>query len=259
MPSPFPGMNPYLEQRLIWHDFHEAFLPAMRDEITRQVRPHFFVRIDEHVYIHEIESGDARFLGRGDVTIHHRVPSAVATETVVIEAPTQVELPTVDSESLSFLEICDREDQRVVTVIELLSPSNKRSGADREQYIAKRNGLIFAHINLVELDLLRGGPRMPMQTMPECDYYAMVSRWPTRPQADIWPIHLRDPLPTIPIPLDERHPEARLDLQSVLHRVFDAAGYEDYIYRHDPEPPLNPGDHEWAVSLLTPKSADADS
>lgn len=251
MPSPFPGMNPYLEHRTVWHDFHEAFLPAIREELSRQVRPNFFVRIDEHVYIHEMPEGDMRFRGRGDVTIHRRPlfdDGGIAT--TVIEAPEQVELPMIDLEHVSFLEICDREEQRVVTVIEVLSPSNKRSGPDREQYIAKRNGLIYAYINLVELDLLRGGPRMPMNTLPECDYYAMVSRWKARPQADIWPIRLRDPLPTIPIPLDGPHPDAKLDLQAVLHRVFDGAGYEDYIYNNLPEPPLNAVDQQWADSIL---------
>lgn len=250
MPSPFPGMNPYLEHRSVWHDFHERLCPAIAEAVSRQVRPHYFVRIDEHVYIHELPEDTGRFLGRGDVTIHKQPTPEVHDAVAIAEAPCRVVLPTVDIEHVSFLEICERNDQRVVTVIEVLSPSNKRPGPDREQYIAKRAGLIRTYVNLVELDLLRGGPRMPMEHLPECDYYALVSRWQRRPEAGIWPIKLRETLPTIPIPLDGPHPDATLDLQSVLHRVFDGAGYEDYVYRLTPEPPLNESDQAWAQTIL---------
>ena len=90
---------------------------------------------------------------------------------------------------------------------------------------------------------------MPMDDLAECDYYALVSRWPERPNAGVWPIRLRDPLPSIPIPLDSSHPDATLDLQKILHRVYDAAGYEDYIYRGQPEPKLPQADDEWARTL----------
>lgn len=249
MPSPFPGMNPFLEQRSVWHDFHEAFLPAVREELAQQVRPDFYIRIDEHVYIHELSAEERQFVGRGDVTIHQPGQPQHTAGLATVEAPSQVRLPAVDIEQLSYLEICDREDQRVITVIELLSPSNKKPGPDREQYVAKRSELLRRYVNFVELDLLRGGPRMPMEHLADCDYYALVSRWPERPDAGVWPIRLREPLPTIPIPLDAAHPDARLDLLKVLNRVYDAAGYEDYIYRGQPEPKLSPADDEWARTL----------
>ena len=135
MPSPFPGMNPFLEQRSVWHDFHEAFLPAVREELTQQVRPDFFIRIDEHVYIHELSAEERQFVGRGDVTIHQSERPQHASDIAIVAAPSRVRLPAVDIEQVSFLEIRDREDQRVVTVIELLSPANKRPGPDREQYV----------------------------------------------------------------------------------------------------------------------------
>jgi hypothetical protein len=90
----------------------------------------------------------------------------------------------------------------------------------------------------VEVDLLRGGPRMPVQDLPECDYYAMVSRVEERFSAGLWPILLPDRLPIIPIPLRPPHSDARLDLQMILHRIYDAAGYEDYIYQGQPQPRL---------------------
>lgn len=250
MPSPFPGMNPYLEQRTVWHDFHERLCPAIAEALSLQVRPNFFIRIDEHVYIHELSADERLFVGRGDVTVHQIGRPQPAVDVAIVEAPSRVRLPAVDIEQVSFLEIVDREDQRVVTVIELLSPSNKRPGPYREQYIAKRSELLRNWVNFVELDLLRGGPRMPMDNLPECDYCALVSRWRERPDAGVWPIRLRETLPTIPIPLEPPHPDAKLDLQSVLHRVYDGAGYEDYVYRTQPDPPLSASENEWSRDFV---------
>ena len=152
----------------------------------------------------------------------------------------------MDIERLSFLEIRDRQTLRIVTIVQLLSPSNKQPGPDREQYLAKRSELLRSEVHFVELDLLRGGPRMPMADLPECDYYALVSRSDERPRAGVWPIASRDPLPVIPIPLVAPHPDARLDLKHVLDRIYDAAGYEDYIYDGEPRPPLATDDAGWA-------------
>jgi hypothetical protein len=160
----------------------------------------------------------------------------------------------IDTERQSYLEIRDRQSREVVTVIELLSPSNKYAGPDREQYLAKRQRLLASWVNLVEIDLLRGGPRMPLVNLPPCDYYALVSRYTDRPDAGVWPIRLREPLPPIPIPLRAPHPDAQLDLQQMLHRLYDAAGYEDYIYTGEPDPALPAEDAGWARSLLPARS-----
>jgi hypothetical protein len=179
------------------------------------------------------------------------VQPAAQAAGVIIQAPARAQLPVpIDEERQSFIEIRDRETREVVTVVELLSPSNKRSGPDREQYLAKRLRLLRSWVNLVEIDLLRGGPRLPVIDLPPCDYYALVSRYPERPDAGLWPIRLREPLPVIPIPLRGPHPDARLDLQLMLHRLYDAAGYEDYIYTVEPDPALSAEDAAWARSLL---------
>ena len=251
MPSPFPGMNPYLEQEAVWHDFHERFCPAAAELLTAQIRPHFIARIDERVYIHELAADGKRFIGRGDVTVAQSRPRTESASAATLEAPARVQLPAADIERLSFLEICDRQSLRIVTIIELLSPSNKQPGPDREQYLAKRSELLRSAVHIVELDLLRGGPRMPMEDLPECDYYALVGRIDERPRAGVWPILLRDPLPVIPIPLVVPHPDARLDLKHVLDRIYDGAGYEDYIYGGEPRPPLNTDDANWARQWLS--------
>ena len=253
MPSPFPGMNPYLEQADAWHDFHEALLPQLRELITAQLPAHYIVKIDEHIYIHEPPADQRAFLGRSDVFVATQQPfaqenAAVATATA---APSQVVLPQVDVEGLSFLEIRDRRDRRLVTVIELLSPTNKYSSPDREQYLGKRGRILSSSSHLVEIDLLRGGPRMPFGApLPPCTYYALVSRMETRPTADFWPIQLRDRLPVIPIPVHEPDPDARLNLQAALHHVYDAARYGAYIYEVPPQPALSAAEMAWARSLV---------
>jgi hypothetical protein len=104
-------------------------------------------------------------------------------------------------------------------------------------------------VHLVEIDLLRGYPRLPLDDPPECDYYALVSRAEQRPEFELWSLRLRDPLPVIPVSLRLTDPDARLDLQAILQRIYDAAGYEDYIYATDPQPPLTVEDAAWARQL----------
>lgn len=260
MPSPFPGMNPYLEHPDVWHDFHESLFVAMREALVVQVRPHFIVQIDQHVYIHDLIQEDRTFLGRSDVQIAQR--SDLAGENTAgaatLAAPTWATLEVAyDEEKVAFLEIRDREDRELVTVIELLSPTNKRLGSDRDAFLSKRNHYLAHGVHYIEIDLLRAQPRLPPEGREACDYRVMICRWELRPRVGIWPIGMRDPLPTIPIPLRGEHPDAKLDLQAVVNRVYDAAGYEDYIYQNVPQPPLSPEDAQWAEALLTSRAVRA--
>ena len=252
MPSPFPGMNPYLEQPSVWHDFHESFLPVAREMLSAQVLPRYFVKIDEHIYIHEVTDDQRRYAGRSDLFV---APLALgggdpAAGTQVLPAPARVTAPFVDEESQSYLQILDRETREVITVVELLSPSNKYAGPDREQYLAKWRRVLRSGAHLVEIDLLRGGPRMPWGGMPPCDYCVVVSRAGQRPHADGWPLRLRDPLPEVPVPLRAGEADARLDLKAILDHVYDAAGYGYYIYSGRPEPLLSAEDDAWAATFV---------
>lgn len=161
----------------------------------------------------------------------------------------QVRLPAVDEEISSSIEIRDRERRTLVTVLELLSPANKYSGPDREAFIAKRQLLLHGPASYVELDLLRG-PRMPINELPKCDYCCLVRRAQDNRIAGLWPIQLREPLPTFPIPLLPSDPPVQLDLQDTLHTVYDAAHYENYLYLGTPDPPLPPSDEAWIRKLV---------
>jgi hypothetical protein len=251
MPSPFPGMNPYLEQDALWQDFHLAFLPALRERLVPQVVPKYIVLLEEHIYVHDLPAEPRQFLGRADVAVAQtqEQPSGVSASTVLV-APTRVELLDEDVERVPFAEIRDRQTRELVTVIELLSPSNKRPGSDRDQYLAKRRALLSSHAHLVEIDLLRGGHPMPLAHRPPCAYSILVSRAEQRRAADFWPIALRQRLPEVPIPLRASDSDARVDLQDLLHRIYDAAGYEHFIYAGLPAPALSPEDADWARSLV---------
>jgi hypothetical protein len=243
-------MNPYLEQEAAWQDFHQRWIALAADLLGAQLLPRYFVKVEERLYVHELEEPH-RFLGRADIAVAqgNRVDGGRAS-TQLLEAPAQVELPAVDVEHQSYLEVRDRSHRNLVTVLELLSPTNKRPGKDRDQYLMKREQLLASQAHFVEIDLLRGGPRMPFVNLAPCDYYAMASRVEKRWQADLWPIGLRERLPEIWIPLREADPPVRLDLQQTLHRLYDAAGYELYIYQTEPEPLLSPEDAAWAHQFI---------
>jgi hypothetical protein len=250
MPSPFPGMNPYLEQADVWEDFHNSYLLMLREQLTPQVQPRYIAKIGEHLYIRDVPE-ERRLVGYGDVSLHSSAPGGGGTATAVLDAPAYARMvPSLEPERDVFLEILDRNDRRLITVIELLSPSNKYHGDKREQYENKRREYLSSSAHFVEIDLLRGGPRMPFDLLPDCDYYAAVSVAEARPRIPIWPIRVRDRLPVIPIPLRLDEPRASLDLQNALHRAFDSAGYGAYIYADNPEPRLNPVDATWARQFV---------
>jgi hypothetical protein len=251
MPSPFPGMNPYFEQADHWPDFHTEFLTVLRRQLAPQIGPDYIIQLDKHVFFHDLPPEPRRSLGRPDLSVIRSEPMTTGRpELGVLEAPAEVLLPTQDVERVAFLEIRDRKRRELVTVIELLSPSNKRSGDDRQQYLAKRREILRSTAHLVEIDLLRGWSPMPADDRPEGDYSVLVSRVDRRPAADFWPIPLRDRLPVIPIPLRSGDPEGRVDLQGVLHQAYEGPGYENFIYDGTPEPTLKPADAEWAEALI---------
>ncbi len=254
MPSPFPGMNPFLEQDDVWQDFHDTFIPFIRDVLVTQVAPNYIVKVEAYLFIHEPSAEQRVLIGHGDVGVARSNGVGAATSEAVATAtrrsPARIRVPQVDIEKHLLLEIHDRIDRDLVTVIELLSPSNKKSGADREQYLAKRGSQMRSAAHFVEIDLLRGWDRMPMENAAACDYSVMVSRVEDRPDADYWPLSLHDTLPTIPVPLRSPHADADLDLQAILHRVYDSAGYGHYIYKASPVPPLKNDDAIWAAALI---------
>ncbi len=251
MPSPFPGMNPYLEKADLWNDFHNRYIAALAEALTGPLSPRYYVKIEEYLYIHDLPAEERQYFGRSDLPVHPvsgTTPAVAAMLTM--PAPSVIGLPpAVDIERVPYLEVRDRGSHSVVTVIELLSPSNKYAGDDRESFLTKRREALASEANYVEIDLLRGGPRLPWPGLPKYDYYALVRRVTDWHRLNIWTIQLREKLPTIPIPLRTDEPEPAVDLQATLHRVYDAAGYALHIYERLPEPQFAPDDAAWAAEL----------
>ncbi len=210
-------------------------MPALAEALTPLLPDHYIARTDQDVFIRE-RSADERV----------GVSGATDGSSVVAAFPATA----VDIERRPFIQIVDRRQRAVVIAIEVLSPSNKSPSGDRATYLAKRRRLLSAGANLVEVDLLRGGPRLPLEGLPPCDYYDLVSRAADWPAVRVWPLTVRDPLPVIPIPLASGENDVWLDLRVAFDRVYDGAGYARYTYAADPELPFTPADGAWATDRL---------
>jgi hypothetical protein len=155
---------------------------------------------------------------------------------------------------LDQVEILTAKEGQRVTVIEILSPSNKRlSHDDGQEYQRKRRELLRSSVHLIEIDLLRAGQRMPLEEpVPAAPYYIMLSRAECRPPVHVWPIQLQDPLPRVPVPMLERDPDAFLELGAAVASVYERGAYEREVdYREPPPPPpLSEADAAWADALL---------
>jgi hypothetical protein len=239
-------MNPFLEHPYHWTSFHNSFMVHAVETIAPQLGDNYFVKVEERLILHEV-SAEERFVGVADVGI----TSGGRGTTAVVSArpdtaPVRLEFPAVDVEKQLYLEIRDRQGRQVVTVLELLSPSNKK-GLDRVSYLKKRNQILsWRQTHWVEVDLTRGGDRPAPPDLPACDYYALVSRTEERDDVAVFPIGLRDPLPVLPVPLRAPDPDVCLDLKAVLDRTYDGGGFGRFIYTTTPDPPLDAADAEWA-------------
>jgi len=154
------------------------------------------------------------------------------------------------------LAILDAEERRLVAAIELLSPSNKRVGGGREEYLERRDNFLSGEVHLIEIDLLRRGARLPMRgVLPSMPYFAFLSRAGCRPMTGIWPIGLRQTLPTILVPLLAGDADVPLGLQAAMTATYDAFGFDLEIdYQRPPQVPLLPEDAAWAQALLAGRS-----
>jgi len=261
MPSPFPGMDPFIEMQE-WSDFHATYMTVIRELLTPQVRPRYVVRVERRVYLEQ--PCDEPNQAIPDVAILERrgisgssPGAALPDESTPAIAAVECLLPEAEEHREYYLVLRDRETFRIVTLIEPLSPTNKRANTEgREQYLDKREEIVQSRTNLIELDLLRGGRRLPMQTkLPEGDYYALVRRGWRRRRVAVYAWTLRQKMPPIPIPLQQDEPEPTLDLQAALDLSYDRAAYQDSLdYSQALQPPARPQDADWIQELLTPLS-----
>ena len=156
-----------------------------------------------------------------------------------------------------YLEVRAVGTGKLVTVIEVLSPANKSAGPGRKEYLRKRNRVLNTRTSLVEIDLLRGGRPMPLVGEPPAGipYRIVVSRGASRPRARLYGFGIRHPIPTIPIPLLPKDPEPSLDLNSVLHALYDRARFDLRLdYSKPAVPPPSEEDAAWARDILSARA-----
>jgi hypothetical protein len=254
-------MDPYLEDPVAWRDVHHALTTRIRDQLTPQLRPRYSARLEVR-YVTDYADGSEIRVMYPDVDVVERVrapqreahdapaPSSVATLTPPLTLTTFIPA----QEKLVTIQIRDIRTKSLVTVIELLSPVNKRpASAGREEYLEKRGKILQTDVHLLEIDLLRAGERVPMiDPLPNGPYFVFLSRGHRRPQCEVWPIALRDPLPVLPVPLLAPDADVQLDLEEALQIVYDNAGYEDWIdyTQPPPDPLLAPDDAAWVETQL---------
>lgn len=174
MPSPFPGMNPFLEQNDTWEDFHLDFITRAREMLAGSVGPNYLVKVEARLYVHELSEDERRFFGKADIGLTTRSsmePTSAAPATLA--APMLLFLPSVEVQRQPYLEIRDRRNRRLVTVLEVLSPSNKDPGQDQSAYLSKRAALLASHTHFVEIDLRRGAS---VHSRP-CCRHATTTSW----------------------------------------------------------------------------------
>ncbi len=246
MPSPFPGMNPYLEQPGFWSSFHSRLIVAIADALALHLDSQYYVEVEMRTYL-DTPDGEV-MVGIPDAVVLAStpipVPALVATATQT--RPQTVTLPLPIEVTERYLTVREVGNNAVITAIEVLSPTNKRPGKGRDTYLTKRQLILGSATHLVEIDLLRGGEPLPMQGVAQpTDYRILVSRSQRRPQADLYAFSFREAIPPIPIPLKESSEAVTIELQAIVNGVYDRSRYDQRIDYREPLPNLSDADRSW--------------
>lgn len=247
-------MDPYLEQPGLWEQVHTRLIVAIADFLAPQLRPNYHVDIEQRVYIDSGLPTPADFLGKPDVVVTGRdVTDFGPVATLAGPAPLVAELPGLSEITERYLEIREVATGLVITVIEVLSPSNKRPNSEgRREYEAKRLKVLRSLTNLIEIDLIRAYGPLPMRLRSGSPgAYRVLVRRSNGPGPHVYPFTVRDPIPAFPVPLLPTDAEPTVPLNQLVHDLYDRAGYDLSVnYRQPPEPPLATADAEWAMALI---------
>jgi hypothetical protein len=251
MPCPFPGMDPFLEVPPYWSDFSPAFLTAIRNRLIPNVIPRYDVRIEEYLILEHDDLPSHRVKPDLVVSTDWKAQSGPAVQTLSLPQlanTLEAAYPDFDPVTQRRLVLTHRMTGRVVTVLELLSPVNKAPGKDGiEAYERKREELLTTPCHLIELDLLRGGERLPIKgAMPAGDYFAYIGRAERRPTCQIIGWHWQSVLPPIPFPLLPEDGETQIDLPAAFRDAYDPAYYHQRLPYDSPlRPTLSEQEIEW--------------
>ncbi len=258
MPSPFPGVDPYLEATALWPGFHDRFIVYLSDAINDSLPPGYWVNVEERVTAISLP-GEERQSFVGDVGVASRLGEPLGRArssdgAIATLEPVAVQLQYEEPVAETYLEVLKMPERELVTAIEVLSPSNKEAPG-REVYRRKRDTFLNQYVHLIEIDFLIRGSRLPMNgPLPGGDHFVLVSRADRRPMCDVFAWTIRRPVPTIDVPLKGDDPALRLDLQAVWASTFERGRYGPILdYTADPPVFLRAEDRAWARELLNPK------
>lgn len=260
MPSPFPGMDPYIETQHHWTDFHVALAAELRAWLNTAIQPTYYATIVPYVAYDTIDiarKDERATLPTTDGWPTHGNPPATKGVTrferdrdpwqrqgsVIVEAPFR----------LANVEIRQTGTDKLVTALEILSPITKRVGREQEKYQRKRRELLRIGVHVVEIDLLRGGQRSSPETPPLAPYYVTLWRAARHAATDIWAIQLNMGLPVVPVPRRTPDPDIMLDLGAVVRAAYKRGGYAKRLDYHGPvpAPALDAKQLAWVDTLLT--------
>jgi hypothetical protein len=249
-------MDPFIESRRIWSDFHLDLVAEIRAHLNARIQPGYYATAVTYVTydVIEVAQSEPRAVSP-DVSVWRTDPRvSMSGARAVIDPPSvQSMVPLEVPVRLARVEVREAGADTLVTAIEILSPINKRPGRERQKYLRKRRELLRSEVHVMELDLLRGGERSPLETaLPPAPYYVTLARIEHRPYVDVWPIQLTARLPMLPVPLSAPDPDVPLDLGAIVPAVYERGGYATRIdYRQPvPPPPLAPEQHTWIAQLL---------
>jgi hypothetical protein len=256
-------MDPYIEACGLWEDFHDDLISEIKRALAQTAPPRYLVRTGERSYVVLIEQGGKTsrpFLPDVSVTTERRKKSSRKKGGTAVAEPVFKAEPLVmrafleEEHREAFVEIYEAgPEQRLVTSIEVLSPSNKRPNTPGwDLYLRKRQSLLLGDVNLVEIDLLRGGQRMPMlDPWPDSPCTLLVAQAKKYDLCQVWPVYFQMPLPPIPIPLAKPDPDIPMDLQPMIDAVYRRSRYEQSIdYSKPPNPPLAAAETAWLEQQL---------
>jgi len=248
MRSPFPGMDPYLEQH--WEDVHTRLISYVADALQPQLSDDLIARMEEKVYV---EDDSEIQLRRPDVRVVENPPEWEAragdASTAVLDEPVMLQ-PIGDPIRQRSVLIYDSAGKRIVTAIEILSPWNKRPGKPLEEYLKKREKYVNSEMNLVEIDLIRTGDWTRMvgrYYIPEPlrKTYRVTVEQPENAAPYLYSIAMDAKLPTIKVPLRPIDTPAKLNLQELLDKAYQMGRYDRIDYSQACVPPATIQEGAW--------------
>jgi hypothetical protein len=246
-------MDPYLEHPSACPNVHHRLITAIADDLAPQLLPKYQVLVEERIY--QVEAQDSILLGVPDILVQQIQPEVEARSIAIAtpaSEPLSVTLTIPETVRQGYLEVREIATGQVITVIEVLSPVNKRVGKGRLDYENKRAMILSSFSNFVEIDLLRQGQPMPIQSnLGRSHYRILVSPQEKRPQADLYCFNLPDPIPCFALPLRAGDSLPTVDLRCLLDGIYDRSGYGFVIdYSQPSVPPLPASDAAWVEKCI---------